>query len=54
MDLQAERKQRADLTGRILVSLHDLKNSGVFEKIGDKRGVRWKYRQTKIELSTGL
>ena len=35
------RKLRADLTRRILVSLHDLTKGGHVQKIGHGRGVRW-------------
>jgi hypothetical protein len=35
------RKLRADLTRRILVTLHDLMKAGAIEKIGHGRGVRW-------------
>ncbi len=42
LDPEADRKQRADFTRRILVSLHDLRKAGTVEKIGQGRGVRWK------------
>ncbi len=48
MDPQADRKHRADFTRRILVSLHDLRKSGAVEKIGDKRGVRWRLLENKF------
>src|SRR5436305_1614440 len=35
------RKLRADLTRRILVSLHDLTKAGHVQKVGHGRGVRW-------------
>lgn len=35
------RKLRADLTRRILVSLHDLMKAGTVQKVGHGRGVRW-------------
>src|SRR5437868_4993474 len=35
------RKLRADLTRRILVSLHDLTKGGHVQKVGHGRGVRW-------------
>jgi hypothetical protein len=42
LDPGADRKQRIDFTRRILVSLHDLKKAGTVEKIGEKRGVKWR------------
>jgi hypothetical protein len=36
------RKLRADLTRRILVTLHDLMKAGTIEKVGHGRGVRWR------------
>ena len=35
-------KLRADLTRRILVTLHDMVKAGQIEKVGHGRGVRWK------------
>jgi hypothetical protein len=40
LDSEKERKLRADLTRRILVSLHDLMKAGMIEKIGHGRGAR--------------
>jgi hypothetical protein len=45
LDPEADRKQRADFTRRILVSLHDLRKAGTVEKVGAGRGVRWKLRE---------
>ena len=42
LDPEADRKQRADFTRRILVSLHDLRKNGTVEKIGHGRGVSWR------------
>jgi hypothetical protein len=42
LDPAADRTQRVDFTRRILVSLHDLKKVGTVEKIGEKRGVKWR------------
>lgn len=36
------RKLRADLTRRILVTLHDMVKAGQIEKVGHGRGVRWR------------
>jgi hypothetical protein len=35
------RKLRADMTCRIVVSLHDLTKAGTVQKVGHGRGVRW-------------
>jgi hypothetical protein len=42
LDPEADRKVRADFTRRFLVTLHDFRKNGLVEKIGDKRGVRWR------------
>jgi hypothetical protein len=42
LDPAADRKQRIDFTRRILVSLHDMKKAGTVEKVGEKRGVKWR------------
>ena len=38
----ANRKVRGDFTRRRLVSLHDLKEAGVVEKVGHGRGEVWR------------
>jgi hypothetical protein len=50
LDPEADRKQRTDLTRRILVSLHDLRRAGTVEKIGYGRGVRWKLAAKEPDL----
>jgi hypothetical protein len=44
------RKLRADLTRRILVSLHDLTKGGYVQKVGHGRGVRWQLLGESAEL----
>jgi hypothetical protein len=44
MDPETNRKLRADFTRRILISLHDLRKTGVIEKIGHGRGVVWRLK----------
>ena len=51
LDPEADRKQRADFTRRILVSLHDLRKAGTVEKIGQGRGVRWKLAEREPGLA---
>jgi hypothetical protein len=48
LDPEADRKQRADFTRRILVSLHDLRKAWTVEKIGHGRGVRWKLAERDL------
>src|SRR5579863_8214278 len=43
------RKLRADLTRRILVSLHDLTKGGHVQKVGHGRGVRWQLLNASAE-----
>jgi len=43
------RKLRADLTRRILVTLHDMVKAGQIEKVGHGRGVRWQATATPLE-----
>jgi hypothetical protein len=51
LDPETDRKQRADFTRRILVSLHDLRKAGTVEKIGAGRGVRWKLREREPQFA---
>lgn len=50
LDPEADRKTRADFIKRILVSLHDLRNAGMIEKIGHSRGVKWTAKNTEPTL----
>jgi hypothetical protein len=42
LDPDTNRKQRADFTRRILVSLHDLRKAGKVDQIGTKTRVKWR------------
>jgi hypothetical protein len=46
------RKLRADLTRRILVSLHDLTKGGHVQKVGHGRGVHWQLLDTAAQFVT--
>ncbi len=50
LDPAADRKQRIDFTRRILVSFHDMKKAGTVEKIGEKRGVKWRLARKSSRL----
>ena len=45
MDPETDRKTRSDFIRRILVSLHDLRDSNVVEKVGHGRGVVWRLKE---------
>jgi hypothetical protein len=44
LDPEADRKTRSDFIRRILVSLHDLRNANMIEKVGHGRGVIWRLK----------
>ena len=44
MDLETEKRLRADFTKRILITLHDLRKNGTVEKVGHGRGVVWRLK----------
>jgi len=44
LDPDRDRKLRSDFIRRILVSLHDLRDSNEIEKVGHGRGVVWRLR----------
>lgn len=46
LDPEKDRKLRSDFIRRILVSLHDLRDANVIEKIGHGRGVTWRLNET--------
>jgi len=46
LDPETARKVRADFTRRILATPHDLVKHGSDQKIGSRRGVRWKLAGT--------
>ena len=48
LDPEADRKTRSDFIRRVLVSLHDLRKSGVIEKVGHGRGVVWQLRHSVV------
>jgi hypothetical protein len=49
LDAHANRKQRADFTRRILVSLHDLRKAGKVDQIGTKTKVKWRMAANQEE-----
>jgi hypothetical protein len=47
------RKLRRDFTRRILVSLHDLKKTGIVLKTGHGRGVTWRLKDQEVAAVGG-